>query len=132
MKRLHLVLVFMLLLIVGIPTAFSQSKNVTGKILDASGQPIVAATVTAAGSKISTLTNSEGVFSLTVPANVTRLAISSVGFAAQEVSISGKNDISVTLQASSSQLNKVIVTALGLERNKKALQFSATQVSGEN
>jgi TonB-dependent SusC/RagA subfamily outer membrane receptor len=60
------------------------------------------------------------------------LAITSVGFASQDISISGQSNISVALAASTSQLSEVVVTALGVERNRKNLQYSVTTVGGEN
>lgn len=132
MKQLHLLLVFMLLLVAGMPAAFAQNRTITGKITDANGQPIVGATVTAKGSTAATQTNSDGIFSFTVPGGVQRLTVSSVGFTPQEVSIVGKTNISLALNASAAELSEVIVTALGVERNKKSLQFSATTVGGEN
>jgi TonB-linked SusC/RagA family outer membrane protein len=132
MRKLHSVLVLTLLLFVGIPAVFAQSRVITGKILDSRGQPVVGATVTAPGSQASTLTNSDGVFSITVPGSVQRLRVSSVGFSPQELSISGQNDLSITLQASASEMSEVVVTALGLERNRRSLQASVTNVNGEN
>ncbi len=111
---------------------FAQQKNITGKVTDANGQPVVGATVSATGTQAATQTNSEGVFSISVPNSAQRLAVTSVGFASQNVSINGKSSISVKLTASASQLSEVVVTALGVERNKKSLQFSATTVGGEN
>ncbi|MEJ7681065.1 MAG: SusC/RagA family TonB-linked outer membrane protein [Segetibacter sp.] len=108
------------------------TKNITGKITDANGQPIVGATVSASGTNSATQTNSEGIFSISVPPSAQRLVVTSVGFASQDVSIKGKSNISVALTASASQLSEVVVTALGVERNKKSLQFSATTVGGEN
>ena len=132
MKHLHLVLVFMLMIVAGIPAAFAQTRNITGKITDASNQPVVGATVTAKGTSNATQTNSDGIFSLSVPNRAQRLVVSSVGFASQDISITGKSNISVALTASTSQLSEVVVTALGVERNKKSLQFSVTTVGGEN
>lgn len=132
MKQLHLLLVFMLLLVAGMPAAFAQNRTITGKITDANGQPIVGATVTAKGSTAATQTNSDGIFSFTVPGRVQRLTVSSVGFTPQEISIVGKTNISLALNASAAELSEVIVTALGVERNKKSLQFSATTVDGAN
>src|SRR5215204_4162427 len=105
MKKLHLFLVFMALLVAGIPAAFAQNRTITGKITDPNGQPIVGATVTARGSNVATQTNSEGIFSITVPANVQRVTVSSVGFASQELSIAGKNEINLSLIASASELS---------------------------
>ncbi len=132
MKKQNLLLVFVLLLFAGIPSAFAQSRTVTGKITDANGQPIVAATVAAKGDRTATQTNSEGIFSISVPKAVQRLIVTSVGFASQDISIAGKNNISVVLATSSSQLSEVVVTALGIERSKKNLQYSISTVGGEN
>src|SRR5215210_4208132 len=110
----------------------AQQKIITGKVTGANGQPVVGATVTASGTNSATQTNSEGIFSLSVPNSAQRLVVSSVGFTTQNVSINGKSNISVALTASTSQLSEVVVTALGVERSKKSLQFSATTVGGEN
>ena len=132
MRKLHLVLAFLLLLVAAIPEASAQTRVITGKITDAKGQPVVGATVTAPGSQASTLTNSDGVFSITVPGSVQRLRVTSIGFSPQDVSLSGQTNLSVALQASSSEMSEVVVTALGIERNRRALQASVTTVGGEN
>src|SRR4051812_26903868 len=132
MKQLHLLLGLLFLFVAGVTPAFAQNRTVTGKIADPNGQPVMGATVAAKGSNVTTQTNSEGIFSITVPSSVERLTISSIGFAPKEVSISGKTSISLTLNVSTAELSEVIVTALGVERNKKSLQFSATTVGGEN
>jgi len=122
----------MLFLIAGIPEAFAQNRNITGKVTGTDGQPVVGATVTAKGTQVATQTNSDGIFSLSVPGGVDRLEFSSVGFATQEVSIAGKSNVTVSLQASASQMSEVVVTALGVERNKRSLQASITTIGGEN
>src|SRR5688500_11322148 len=132
MKKLHLVLVFTLLLFAAMLAAFSQTRVVTGKITDQNGEPVVGATVSVPRTQVSTLTNSDGVFSLSVPENVQRLSVSSIGFAAQDISVSGRNNITIALQTSASELSEVVVTALGVERNKKSLGFSQTTINGEN
>ena len=97
----------------------AQQKNITGKITDGNGQPIVGATVSAKGSSTATQTNSEGIFSISVPNSVQRLVVTSVGFAARRF-LSGASNIHVALTASTSELSEVVVTALGVERNKKS------------
>ena len=130
MRKLHLVLVLMLLLIVGIPAAFAQNRTVTGKVTDSKGEPVVGATVSAPGTQLSTQTNSDGVFAIALPKSVQRLVITSVGFATQDVTIGSQSNLSISLQASVSQLSEVIVTALGVERNRRSLQSSVTTVNG--
>ncbi len=113
-------------------TLLAQQKIVSGKITDAtSGQPIVGATVAAKGTTAATQTNSEGDFSITVPGGTQKLTISSIGFAPKEVSIGAESTINVSLTVSTGELGEIVVTALGIERSRKSLQFSATQVPGE-
>jgi len=119
MKQLHLLLGLLFLFVAGVTPALAQNRTVNGKVADAGGQSVIGATVAAKGSNVTTLTNSEGIFSITVPSGTERLIISSVGFASKEVLITGKTDISVTLNISTAELSEVIVTALGVERNKK-------------
>lgn len=132
MRRLHLVLVIMLVLIAASPAAIAQRRMITGKVTDANGQPVVGATVTVKGTQTATQSNSDGVFSISVPNGGQRLVITSVGFASQEIPLGGKTNISIALQPSASQLSEVVVTALGVERNRKSLQFSTTTVGGES
>ena len=131
MKKLHLLLVFMFLLVAGIP-ALAQNRTITGKVTDPNGQAIVGATISARGTTNATQSNSDGIFSITVPASTQTLTVSSVGFGTQEVSIVGRTEITVALTAAAAELSEVIVTALGVERNKKALPFSTTTIGGEN
>ena len=113
-------------------TLLAQEKTITGKITDATnGQPIVGATVAAKDASVATQTNSEGNFSLSVPAGTQRLVISSVGYTTKEVAITSENTINVTLNVVTGELGEVVVTALGIERQRKSLQFSATQVPGD-
>lgn len=132
MRKLHLVLVFALLLFAGIPAAFAQTRNITGKVTDASGQAVVGATISAPGTQASTQTNSDGVFSISVPNSVQRLVITSVGYATQDLPLRGLTNVAITLQPSSAQMSEVVVTALGVERNRRSLQASVSTVSGEN
>lgn len=63
MKKLHLVLLFMLFLLAGITASFAQQRTISGKITDPNGQPVVGATVAAKGTNAATQTNSDGNFS---------------------------------------------------------------------
>jgi len=132
MRRLHLQLVFMLLMFAGVPSAFAQQKTITGKIVDPKGQPVISATVSVKGAKEATKTNSEGSFSISVNNAVDKLVVTSVGFNAQEVSIKSRSNITVELEVSASDLTEVTVTALGIEKTKRNLQFSMTTIGGDN
>jgi TonB-linked SusC/RagA family outer membrane protein len=97
-------------------TTFSQSKTITGKILDDKGAPVIGASVTVKGSKSGSSSHADGTFQITVPSTATTLVISSVGFASQEVPIGDQTSVSVSLVPSQASLNEVVVIGYGTSR----------------
>lgn len=132
MKKLNVVLVLVLLLVAGIPAAFAQSRTVSGKITDANGAPVQGANVLVKGTNVGATTNADGDYTITVPSGANTLVVSFVGHTTQELPISGRSNISVTLMEDNGELERVVVTALGIEKSQKALGFSQTTVGGEN
>jgi TonB-linked SusC/RagA family outer membrane protein len=132
MRQLHLVLVFMLLLVAGIPAAFAQKRTVSGKISQTNGKPMPFVNVVIKGTSVGTTSNTDGLFSIDVPEGSKTLVFSFAGHKTQEVNLSGRTSLDISMTEDISELETVVVTALGIERKTKALQFSATQVSGEN
>ncbi len=113
-------------------TTYAQKKEISGRVTDATtGQPVVGSTIGVKGSTIATQTNESGNFTITVPSQNSRIVISSVGFDPQEMSVSGQNNISIALKGSASTLNEVVVTALGIKKERKALGYSITEVKGD-
>jgi len=100
--------------------AFSQTKIITGTINDDKGAPIQGVSVAVKGAKGGTTTDANGAFSLTVGASARTLVISSVGFSQQEVSITDKTSVTVSLVSSTSSLNDVVVIGYGTVRRKDA------------
>lgn len=111
-KRRGLGFLFLLLLSL---TAFSQT-TITGKVTDDKGTPVQGATVAAQGS--ATTTGEDGRFSLSVPAGIKTLTITSIGFAEQQVSIDGKTDLTITLQTDARSLSDVVVVGYGTVRKR--------------
>lgn len=111
-------------------TAFSQ-KRVTGRVSDAQSKPLPGATVSAVGANVSVVTNDDGTFSITVPEKTAQLSISSIGFGTQQVSIGVGNNVNVSLSNSAGNLNEVVVTALGIKKEKKALGYAVSEVKGD-
>src|ERR1700734_3933654 len=97
-------------------SAFSQTKSITGKVLDDKGAPLQGATVVAKGSKAGTSTDAAGSFRLTVPSNTSTLVVSSIGYGNQEIDVSSNTDVSVRLTASTASLNEVVVIGYGTAR----------------
>lgn len=105
-----------------------EKRQVTGTVRDADGNPLLAATVTEKGTSNSVATDVSGVFRITVAPTAT-LVISSVGFADAEVKATSTN-ITVQLQTASKELQGVVVTALGIKRQKKSLGYAVQEVKG--
>ena len=112
-------------------SAFSQTKTITGKILDDKGAPVQGATITARGTKAGASTGADGTYRITIPSTARTLVFSSVGFAQQDIAIGDKTSIDVSLVASTSNLNEVVVIGYGTAR-RKDLTGSATTVSAKN
>ncbi|MDR1746695.1 MAG: SusC/RagA family TonB-linked outer membrane protein [Tannerella sp.] len=107
-----------------------QDKRITGKIVDATGEPLAGANVTEKGTANGTITNINGTFSLTVSDNAT-LQVSYIGFKMQEIAIAGKTDLNITLLEDTEQLDEIVVTALGIKRSEKALGYAVQNIDGE-
>lgn len=108
--------------------SMQQRINVSGKVTDLSGDPIPGVTVTIKGMNRGTITNADGSYSLTnVPGNAI-LVFSFVGMKSQEASVSGRTALNVILEEETIGVKEVVVTALGIERNKRTLSYATQQV----
>jgi len=111
---------------------FAQTRQVSGKVTGPDNKAVAAATVKIKGSTTATSTSTDGSFSIKAPAGNVVLEISSLGFATKEVSVgAAQSSVSVSLANQSSDLSDVVVTALGVKREKKALTYASQQVSGD-
>ncbi len=119
---------FLLLSISGI----AQDRVVSGKVIDTAGRGIAGASVSVKGQPSrGTTTNNEGDFSLSVPSSATTLLISSIGYAMQEINITGQNRVDVTMQSVSGNLNEIVVIGYGTAR-KRDLTGSVTNVTAKD
>ena len=112
-----------------VSNTFAQSRKITGKVTGADdGLPLPGVSVVAKGANSGTQTDQNGNFSLTVPSNTTTLVVTYVGYANQEVSISGTDNVSVSLKADPQALNEVVVVGYGVT-TKGAFTGTAKTVS---
>ncbi|MBQ2345228.1 MAG: TonB-dependent receptor [Prevotella sp.] len=106
---------FLLVLAVTSTMAWAQG-NVSGKVVDATGEPVIGASVVVKGTTTGAVTDIDGNFSIpNVPRNA-NLEISYIGFKTQSVSVSGKNAINVTLQEDRQMLDDVVVVGYGVQK----------------
>ncbi len=104
---------------------------VKGTILDANG-PVADATVTEKGTSNITVTGSDGRFSINVANADATLVISHVGYTTREIAVGGQSQLNITLASSAKELEQVVVTALGLSREKRSLAYSVATVKAED
>lgn len=109
-----------------------KGKIVSGKITGVSGRPLVGATVVVAGTTIGTITDINGNYSIMVPSENNILIFSFVGYAKEEIPVAGKSTISLHMKENVSELDDVVVTALGVKRENKALGYAITELKGKD
>lgn len=118
-------------LIVLTPNETEQNLTVKGKVTDSKGEPLAGVNVVVKGTTIGVITDIDGGYSINVPSEEATLVFSFVGYLSQEVAVSGKTEVNITLIEDVKQLNEVVVTALGIKRDKKTLTYASQQVGGE-
>lgn len=131
MKQQYPILLLVLFLAFGSSTAFAQ-RTLSGTIKDTQGTPLPGVNVIVKGTSTGTTSDTEGRYNITLNDGATTLVFSFIGFSTQEVEIGTRTSIDITLTEDVTELNEVVVTALGIERSTRALQYSATQVNGDN
>lgn len=107
-----------------------QQLKVRGIVTDAQGVALSGATVRLKGTAIGKATDLNGRFELDVNSGSV-LLISFAGYLSQEVTVQNNNEIKIALQEDNQLLNEVVVTALGVTREKRTLGYSVTQINGE-
>ena len=106
-----------------------QSETATGTVVDAMG-PVIGASVVVKGTTNGTITDFDGNFSIPGVKKGAVLEISFVGYSTKEVTWNG-TALNVTLEEDTQQLAEVVVTALGIKREKKALGYAMQEVKGD-
>ncbi len=109
----------------------AQQNTVTGTVMSSEdASPLANVSVIVKGTAIGTTTNEKGEFTIRANSNQT-LLFSIVGYTAKEEKISGRTKIHVTLNSAGTEMKGVVVTALGIKREEKALGYATTTLSGE-
>ena len=107
-----------------------QAKTITGKVVDVAGEPIIGASVLVKGSSTGSVTDIDGKFSVEAPMGST-LVVSFVGYATEEVKVGTASDYTVTLKDDTQSLSEVVVTAMGIKKEKKALGYSVSDINSK-
>jgi TonB-linked SusC/RagA family outer membrane protein len=111
--------------------AKAQERTVTGKVTSAEDSaPLPGVNVVIKGTTNGTVTDADGSYSIHVPSNQSILQFSFIGLTTQEVTVDTRSIVDVQMQSDVKQLGEVVVTAVGIEREKKALGYSVETVNG--
>ena len=119
-----------LLLALMVQISFAQEKTVTGKVSDASG-PLPGVTVIIKGTKTGTQTDFDGNYSIKATTGAV-LQFSFVGMKTVEQAVGASNTINFVMQEDAQSLEEVVVTALGISREKKSLGYASQTVGGDD
>lgn len=111
-------------------TGFTNAEIIKGVVTDSKGESIIGATVREKGSNVGTITNIDGKFEITVKSAQSVLIFSYVGYSTLEMKVS--EQMKVILQEDAQSLDEVVVTALGIKREKKSLGYAIQEVKGED
>ncbi|MDQ2719100.1 MAG: TonB-dependent receptor [Bacteroidota bacterium] len=111
-------------------STFAQTKVITGKVVDENGVPVPLATVQQKGTSKAVTAGDNGTFSIPVSGKNPILEISSVNFNTQEFNIGSQSSYNVVLNRTG-QLSEVVVTALGIKREKRSLGYASQSVNSE-
>src|SRR5579859_416012 len=124
-------LVLLLGLVFCTTLSIAQSRPITGKITDSKGSPIPGISIKIKGSRFGTSADADGTFRINIPANAV-LIFSGVGFETREVKVGSETNLEILMKVSDANLSEVVVTALGIKREKRTLTFATQEVKGSS
>ncbi|MFI2741219.1 SusC/RagA family TonB-linked outer membrane protein [Zhouia sp. PK063] len=127
--RLRVILTLLLAFFVHL--SYAQEKTITGTVLDPDGLPLPGVNILIKGTKNGTQTDFDGNFSITAsPENV--LVLSYLGYKTEEITVGNQTTINFQMKENSQALTEVVVTALGIKREKQSLGYAQQTVGGDN
>ena len=110
-----------------------ETKTIKGMVRDVTGEPLIGASVIEKGTNNGVITDVDGNFTLTVPADAT-LSIAYMGYATREIHLAKRKkqgDLRVTLRENSQQLKEVVVTAMGIKKDTKRLGYAVSTIESD-
>src|SRR5574344_2390253 len=128
MMRLIILSLLAILLVSG--NVFAQNINIRGKVVDKSGEPLIGVTVVIQGTRTGVATELDGTYSISAPANAA-LLFTAIGMEDLVEQVNNRSVINVTMNESSIFLEDVVVTALGIKKERKALGYAVSDIKSE-
>ncbi|HZG26462.1 MAG TPA: SusC/RagA family TonB-linked outer membrane protein, partial [Chitinophagaceae bacterium] len=125
------ILSFVIMLSMFSLAALSQAPRITGQIKNAAGDPVSFATVKVKGSNAAVSADQNGNFSIQAPQGAT-LVVSATSFQSKEVQVGNESTLNVSLAGNTSNMEEVVVTAVGIRRSEKALGYAISKVNPDD
>ncbi|SDC83426.1 SusC/RagA family TonB-linked outer membrane protein [Niabella drilacis] len=133
MQKKHVLLIFFALLLSCGSLLAQTKRTITGVVTDSEGKPVPGATVAVKGTTNGTSTDTEGKYSIEVSTSNPVLQVSSIGFANQEVKVTREGAVDISLASAGEKAEEeVVVTALGIKRDKKSVGYAITSLKGDD
>ncbi len=114
------------------PKELAKQHQITGVVTDKKGTPLPGVNVVIKGTTIGVVTGTNGEYTIAIPENATTLVFSFIGMDSQEIIIGEQTTINVSLSEAAVNLQEVVVTALGIKKESKAIGYSVSQVKGDD
>lgn len=108
-----------------------EKRTITGQLLDENGEPLIGANVVVKGQNTGVITDIDGNYSIEVSGENPELCFSYIGYKPQTVKVGDKTPLVISLIPDTNILNEVVVTALGIKRDKKMLGYAVQDVKGD-
>lgn len=112
------------------PAQSAAKKTITGRIVDATGEPLIGVTIMEKGTTNGSITDYDGNYTVNVPGNAV-LQFSYIGYKSVEMKVEGKEVIDLTMHEDTEVLDEVVVTALGIKREKKMLGYAVQELKSD-
>lgn len=131
-RLLSPIMMVLIMLLSGMTMKAQTGGNITvsGIVTDGSGETLIGASVVQKGTTNASMTGLDGDYKLTVPSNAT-LVVTYVGFNPKEVQVNGKTKLDIVVSEDTKLLDEVVVTALGIKRDKKSLGYALQEIKGD-
>ncbi len=132
--RIRTLLVFTVACVMSLATtAAAQTFEITGTITsETDGSPLPGASVVEMGTQTGTSADPQGRYTLNVSGPNATVVVTFIGFLSQQIDVNGRNTINIALEEDVEQMEEVVVTAFGIERQQRALGYSVSRISGES
>lgn len=132
LRLLSPIMMVLIMLLSGMTMKAQTGGNITvsGIVKDGSGETLIGASVVQKGTTNASMTGIDGDYKLTVPSDAT-LVVTYVGFNPKEVQVNGKTKLDIVVSEDTKLLDEVVITALGIKRDKKSLGYALQEIKGD-